>query len=669
MRQHAVARCTRRPETFRLAIVAAALALTASATSAQYPSFTTTPTLQPNANPAAPLVATVHAETDVPTRVWLSLDHGGRTTTVSGGTAYATSHDVRVLGVEAGTTVGVSVVAVDANGYQTVAPVVLDFVTPALPPEFPPIDVQVVDEERREPGYVLFGPRGTSGPTSQFLVMLDGAGRVVWFLQGYNGGERMRNGNFLVTRERDLTSIEIDVEGNVVREWYAAALNGGVGASPGAILVGLDSMHHEFTQMPEEEEADFLLLGSEGRAYMNYPLSESDPDETDLIGYVIGDTIVEMKANGTVVRQKSLLAVLDPYRIGYDSIYGPYWTTLYGAGARDWSHANSVLFDPSDDTYIVSLRHQECIVKIRRGVDGVDSPDDIVWILGTPEGWREPWSSKLLSLEGTLIDPDLPADLELEWPFHTHHARLNAAGNLTLFDNGNYRVMPPTPKPDPALSYSRAVEYSIDEDNLSLRQVWAAGGIYDADPNRIGYSWFVSGTEHQERTGNVLVCAGGLREPLSGTSYTRILELERETKDAVLDVVVRDPADAMTWATYRALRYDDLQPQPEPDGVELRISPIRRGEMASATVRGVEPGRMVLFVYSRDGRGNGPCWRGTICSGLIGTHVLFASVPAGIDGTATFRGTVPADAIPGREFHFQAFAMGGTSPVVSARME
>ena len=655
----------------RLLCVAFAAAVTAGSASAQYPTFTELPTLQPSANVAAPLVATVHVETDVPTLVWLSIDNGERNVFVPGDGEFATEHDVLVYGVEPDKNNLISVLAVDQKGYQSTSPVVLDFQTPPLPPEFPPLEVQTLDEMRREPGYVLIGPRGFAGPTTQFLVLLDGAGRVVWYLQGFTGGEQLRNGNFFVTRQRDLTSVEIDIQGNVVREWYASRLNGGAGATPGAILVDVDSMHHEFTEMPEDEEADFLVLGSEARLLPNYPVSEATPSLTEPLGNVIGDVIFEMRADGTVVREKKLLDILDPYRIGYDSVEGPYWNPLYGAGSRDWTHANSVLFDPSDDSYIVSLRHQDCVVKIRRGVDGVDSPDDVVWILGTPEGWNEPWKSKLLSLEGELIQFQPRFDqreFDLEWPFHTHHARLNAAGNLTLFDNGNYRVMPPTPKPDPASYYSRSVEYSIDEANLSVRQVWAAGGLFDEVPDRIGYSFFVSGTEHQPRTGNVLVCAGGTAEPLSGRSYTRVLELERESKEAVFDMVIRDPADAAPWVTYRALRYDHIQPMPDFEAPLLNVSPLRQLQTTYATVTGLEPGEEVLFVYSTAGRGAGPQYPGGR-SGLLGAHIALGVRTAGLNGSATLSGIVPPSSTLGRELHIQAFTRRGTSNVVSARIE
>lgn len=62
----------------------------------------------------------------------------------------------------------------------------------------------------------------------------------------------------------------------------------------------------------------------------------------------------------------------------------------------DWCHANAVSHDPRDDSLLVSLRHQDCIIKIDR------RSGDLVWILGDPGNWRAPWSDSLLRPVGDL---------------------------------------------------------------------------------------------------------------------------------------------------------------------------------------------------------------------------------------------------------------------------
>jgi len=70
----------------------------------------------------------------------------------------------------------------------------------------------------------------------------------------------------------------------------------------------------------------------------------------------------------------------------------------------DWAHANSVIIDPNDDTYVISLRTQDCIVKVGR------TTGQLVWIHGDPGRWNPPWSAKLL----TPIGPNFG------WHYHQH---------------------------------------------------------------------------------------------------------------------------------------------------------------------------------------------------------------------------------------------------------
>jgi len=51
-------------------------------------------------------------------------------------------------------------------------------------------------------------------------------------------------------------------------------------------------------------------------------------------------------------------------------------------GGADWTHANGLIHDPSDDSFIVTVRHQDCAIKIDR------KSGALTWVLGTPDGWR-----------------------------------------------------------------------------------------------------------------------------------------------------------------------------------------------------------------------------------------------------------------------------------------
>ncbi len=222
----------------------------------------------------------------------------------------------------------------------------------------------------------------------------------------------------------------------------------------------------------------------------------------------------------------------------YDTL-GNFWDTVYGRSTRDWSHANALVLDPSTDSWIVSLRHQDCLVKIGR------QSGQIEWILGDHDRWALTWQPYLLTPVGT----------GFQWQYHQHAPELQADGSMLVFDNGNGRAIPPAPALSPAQSYSRAVRFRVDEGNHTVAQPWAYGG----PPGGSGpsfYSFFVSSAYRMAATGNVLVCDGG-KITATGRMYARLFEVT----DEVLPQVVFDceiGADGVTstesYFAYRAYR-------------------------------------------------------------------------------------------------------------------
>ena len=63
---------------------------------------------------------------------------------------------------------------------------------------------------------------------------------------------------------------------------------------------------------------------------------------------------------------------------------------------RDWAHANSIFYDASDDSIVLSFRHQDAVVKFSR------ESGELIWILGTHEGWKDPWKPYLLEPQASL---------------------------------------------------------------------------------------------------------------------------------------------------------------------------------------------------------------------------------------------------------------------------
>jgi hypothetical protein len=216
-----------------------------------------------------------------------------------------------------------------------------------------------------------------------------------------------------------------------------------------------------------------------------------------------------------------------------------------GIVTRDPFHANAVVIDWSDNTYVVSLRHQDAFVKIGRDTG------QIVWIHGAHERWNPPWDQYLLT----------PAGLPFGWQFHQHGTKINPAGNLVLFDNGNWRAIPPAPVAPLEQSYSRAVEFEIDPAAMTTSQVWWYGSRIVGSEDHM-FSRFICDTDPLPVTGNVLVTNGAIFEIGVPVNHVQILELTHTRPPVkVFEFRIRDPNDAASWTVYRADHVASLYPE------------------------------------------------------------------------------------------------------------
>ena len=447
-----------------------------------------------NPNPTVPLAAILRLTTDEPARITLLLDDGERSWSVTPSDEFVTEHSVMVLGMRPGRSHSIVAAAADTDG-NTSESEALAFETQLLPEEIFQPTVAVLKPDQMEPGVTLFnfnqrwGSDGRQLQNFGALMIADERGEIVWFYRAdhrINEFIRLSNGNIFYGSGQSGRLREIDMLGNVVQQWQAMRLLDEIPA--GVTPVDVDSFHHEQLQLPN---GNILALSSEARLIEDFRTSETDPDAPRAPSTVIGDVIVEFSRDGTVQGRWQLLDLIDVNRIGYESLDGGFWERPYAnvaeAPIRDWAHANGIEYDPRDDSIIISSPVQDVLIKVDR-----DS-SELVWLLGTPTHWTEPWSSRLLNPVG-----------ELEWPYFQHGASFSADGTLVMFDNGNYRASAFEPKMPVEDSYSRAVEYAINEQTMEVAQVWSYGGPGD-EPF---YSGFLGDVDWLPVTGNLLVTDG-----------------------------------------------------------------------------------------------------------------------------------------------------------------
>lgn len=516
--------------------------------------FTTEPTLEPNPNPRAPLAAVLRFSSPEPLALEVSVHHERGTDELRFRSVAGADTVLPVVGFRPAQRHRVEVRFRRERDVEAVTRT-FEFTAPALPQEpgeFPPLQVSAPLRERMEPGVTVIStrrqvPGQLTDPSSVrfgMLLALDRDGVPVWYYRSdarISDFERTRAGNILVCT-LDYEILEIDLLGNTLHRWYAAGRPKGKGDG---IAVDTMTFHHEVDELPN---GDIAVLGTSMREIDDYYTSETEAGAPRKRQKVMGDQVVVFDRQGRVVWKWDAFDHLDPFRIGYETFSG-YWERRGFPGIIDWSHANNLRYEESDDSFLVSFRYQSAIVKIDR------KTGQVRWVLGRPEGWKPPLDSRLF----TLADGG-------RWFHHQHAPFPTSRGSMIVFDNGNYRTMPFDPPLPPAKTYSRAVEYQLDEKARTAKEVWVSE-TGPADQSVVSVA--MGNAEELPRTGNVLVSYGALlrRGALppnwnSGAgNWTRVREYTHDTPaKLVWEAVIenRDPARPMGWQAFTSVRWPSL---------------------------------------------------------------------------------------------------------------
>jgi hypothetical protein len=195
----------------------------------------------------------------------------------------------------------------------------------------------------------------------------------------------------------------------------------------------------------------------------------------------------------------------------------------------DYVHGNSIDADP-DGNFLLSSRHMNEVTKIGRATGAT------IWRLG---GKNNQFAF--------INDPILFS--------HQHDVRRLPNGNLTLFDNGNFRLP----------LFSRAVEYAIDESLRTATLAWQ----YRLNPDVFGPGF---GSVQRFSNGNTLIGWGATTPTLT----------EIAPDGSIVSQLTFDPG----IASYRALRFE----WPPVRGATVELQPTvfslgSRGGPVTAVIR------------------------------------------------------------------------------------
>ncbi len=278
-----------------------------------------------------------------------------------------------------------------------------------------------------QPGVELVNPLlgGVTG-----VIATDLSGNILWTyadpgnttLNFIDGVKVLPDGDFLMTiganSNNPLTAPipagtinemrEVNLAGDTVREITMNDLNAELAlASCAECDVTLDTFHHDVEPLPN---GHWLVLAN---TTMVLSPTTTPPLATGPTT-VLGDVIVDLDENLQPVWAWNEFNHLDPNR-------HPYMFP-------DWTHTNAIIYSPDDGNILVSLRHQNWVVKVNYANGTGDG--SIIWHLG--EGG-----------DFTLVGGTDPTD----WEYAQHgpsffSANTTGVFSLGLMDNGDDRIFP-----------------------------------------------------------------------------------------------------------------------------------------------------------------------------------------------------------------------------------
>jgi arylsulfate sulfotransferase len=470
----------------------------------------------------SPLTATIDLSTEIPVKIDIEVlginDPGTLTHAFD---EVNTSHKVMVLGLYAdyANTVGLTFSnedgAVIGTKWYTI-------VTEPLIADLPDVEIDVANTSAMVPGWTLvsyFGHRIDGSINPQRALMFDSNGDIRWHLDFSqhpvlkslffdDGAERLANGNLYFGDGSSQKIYEVDMLGNIINSWDVGVFGYG--------------FHH---QVIEKDNGNFILTANK--------FSES----------TIEDYVVEIdRDNGLLLNSWDFKESLE-----YDRRAWP-----ANNQDVDWFHGNALVHDKNDNSIIVSGRTQ--------GVVKFNADNEVIWIMAPHRDWGISGDGKDLNqfllqpldandqpitneavLDGTENHPDF------EWNWYQHAPQLLPNGNIMLFDNGdnrNYVNFGP---------YSRAVEFEIDETNMTIRQVWE----YGKERGEETYSKIVSDIDYYPEENHVFFSPGAIK---NNGNYGKVIEIDYDTKEVFFEATIRAPQAAWNIITFHRTERMSIYP-------------------------------------------------------------------------------------------------------------
>jgi arylsulfate sulfotransferase len=410
----------------------------------------------------------------------------------------------------------------DLNGNKST----LKITTEPLPVDFQVYKLEKSLPEKMEPGISLF----IACFDDSYTALLDNNAQVRGYLSNSYMAHgtaiiQLKNGHMLATGDEyrqipyNMTSLwEFNWLGKIFYEYEIP-----------------NGVHHNISEMPN---GDFLVVSN---------------NKDWLVTRTREDVVLILdRKTGSVKKEYDFRNILDENR----SPYNHFDTNIINVQSIDWMHTNAAIYNPVDNSIIVSSPIQSQVVAI----DAESSK--IKWILGPHDGYEG--TSEFL--KKYLLTP-IGEGFEWQWGQHDPILLPDFDQNpetidLLLLDNGQNRSFTEADHIDPVNNYSRAVQYRIDPNKMTVEQIWQ----YGKECGAACYATYLGDADYLSTTGNRLVDFGGqlrangipvdnIIDGVLGSVVTnsRVDEVTQDG-DLVYSVKVKENKYSITSETYQVER-------------------------------------------------------------------------------------------------------------------
>ena len=445
------------------------------------------------------------------------------------------SQDIPVLGLYPDYNNTVEVIYTDRNGLERTRKVLNIQTQPIETNAFSSLNLIVSKTKKMEPGMTLVCAPGLNEFDTSCPYIVDADGEVRWLLDWRKspellhigaqcGPQRMQNGHYLVGDFNNGQLVEVDFFGSIIHRW------------------DLDAMGYSFHHEAKEEANGNLLVAVSKKTALQ-------PDKENIR---ILDHAIEINPNqGTVVKEWDFINTMDYSRIYQVEGDSGSAELLLQPNNSNWLHNNGIT-TWGDNDFIGTARWQ--------GIFKFDREGSLKWIISPHAYWSDSFKKYLLQPLDKSGKPI--TDIEVlegkkshsgfDWVWGVHCPVVTKEGHVLAFDNGYCRNFIARSKDDPT-AYSRVVEYEIDEQNKTIREVWS----YGKERGRECYGMAISSVQALATTGNRLFCPGIVSPLSNGKSGGRIIEIDPQTNEVVFELEVTAKGEHAFHRAYRIPLYPE----------------------------------------------------------------------------------------------------------------